>query len=76
MAGNYLFLAKTIREQSYYRKKVVSAVNTNSCIVVDTEREMELINSAANSLCVDCECIYMDEFIRRKNSSMQKGVTV
>lgn len=66
---NYLFLGKSIRNPEYYAEKVASAVRTESAIVVDTEREMELVEKEIKHQGVECECIYMDEFIRRKNNS-------
>ena len=38
---NYLFLAKAIREPKYYETKVKSAVNTKSCVVADTQEEID-----------------------------------
>ena len=74
---NYLFLAKAIREPKYYETKVKSAVNTNSCIVVDTKEEIDKINAAAEKLEISLpyECITTEEFVKQKNEErMKKGL--
>ena len=66
---NYLFLAKTIREPKYYETKVKSAVNTKSCVVADTQEEIDKINAAAErlGLTLPYSCITTDEFIKQRN---------
>ena len=66
---NYLFLAKAIREPKYYETKVTSAVNTNSCVVADTQEEIDKINTAAERLGITLPypCITTDEFVKQRN---------
>ena len=66
---NYLFLAKTIREPKYYETKVKSAVNTKSCVVADTQEEIDKINAAAErlGLTLPYPCITTDEFVKQRN---------
>ena len=66
---NYLLLAKSIREPKYYETKVKSEVNTKSCVVADTQEEIDKINAAAERLELTLlyPCITTDEFVKRRN---------
>ena len=71
---NYLFLAKAIRGPEYYDVKVKYAVDTKSCIVVDTQEEISKVNAAAKKLglTLPYDCITTDEFVKRKTEEREK----